>query len=1097
MFPSRPLIHLTVALLCCAASWLRAQSYTHFEARQTHSVALTPDGAHLLALNSPDARLAVFDVSNPSVAPARVAEILVGLAPVAVRARTDDEVWVVNEVSDSISIVSLSRKAVIATLPAPDEPADVVFAQGKAFVSCARSNLVRVFDATTRLNLSTIPLTGLDPRSLATDGTKVFAAFQLSGNGTTVLVKETAPAQPAPTNTALPAAPDTALIVPANDPRIGYTVLDCDVAEIDAATATLMRTLGGAGTNLFDVAVHPATGDLWIANTEALNLVRFEPALRGHFADHRLTRIAASDGAATIFDLNVPAHTGALAQPTALVFSADGSEAWVAAFASDRVAKIATADGSVLMRVDVRTSGGDSDVMRGPRSLALHPSAPRLFVLNKLADTISVIATDTGSVFAEVPLASRDTMPAVIRAGRGYLFDARLSGNGTGSCAICHIDADRDGLAWDLGDPGGEMQTVLGKNLVVHDATPRPRTMHPMKGPMVTQTLRGMQSGAPFHWRGDRATLQDFNPTFDKLMGGSQIAADDMDALAAYLVSLRHHPNPNRTKDGALPATLDGANPTRGKTLFTTHDNHCSFCHALPLGTNNNIDLHQEVGASQPIKTPPLATTYQRMHFNPRAGAESVSGFGLNHDGTGFVLPTVHPYVLDTLSTAADFADVTAFILCFDGGTAPAVGDSVTVTATSTPLDDIARLETANQDGAADLVVEGVIGGMKHSFVFSRALQQYVPDTFGEAPITRSALLASLGANDVLTFLGAPPLEGARFGGDLNRNAVLASDSYFTRSKTQPLLVPAAKGVLANDTRVAPPSDTSVVSLVPARGAATLGTDGTIDYVPGTDFATAEIDSFAYRVLIAGDSGNPTGTATVTISTVASAAARYTGHVKTEATQDIAGFINVNVTRTGAWSGVARLGAKRQPLKGRVEVNGELRPSRQPSLDVVLQLSAQPDGRRGIGAFVRDGSALFTGTVERSPFTPLTPAPGAGRRLLNLTVTSSTGTAPLDPGRATLTISKLGAATITGRLGDKMRFSASAVVAPRIGGGWLLPVYSVIYKYPPGSLSGVLALDPALTTGIAGSLTAVKPPQTRPVAPGFTIDYAASEVPAP
>ena len=124
------------------------------------------------------------------------------------------------------------------TLRAPDEPADVVFAQGKAFVSCARNNMVRVFDAGPEPHIGTIALDGLYPRALAANaaGTRVYAAFQLSGNGTTVLPHTLAPAPPPPTNAALPAPPQTALIVPANDPRISYTVTDHDVAEIDPAT---------------------------------------------------------------------------------------------------------------------------------------------------------------------------------------------------------------------------------------------------------------------------------------------------------------------------------------------------------------------------------------------------------------------------------------------------------------------------------------------------------------------------------------------------------------------------------------------------------------------------------------------------------------------------------------------------------------------------------------------------------------------------------------------------------------------------------------------------------------------------------------------
>ena len=104
-----------------------------FEGRHSHSIGFTPDGTRLLALNTPDGRLSVFNIENPAnPAPVLIAEIPVGLEPVSLRARTNDEVWVVNEVGDSISVVSLSRGVVIATLPAADEPADVVFAQGKA-----------------------------------------------------------------------------------------------------------------------------------------------------------------------------------------------------------------------------------------------------------------------------------------------------------------------------------------------------------------------------------------------------------------------------------------------------------------------------------------------------------------------------------------------------------------------------------------------------------------------------------------------------------------------------------------------------------------------------------------------------------------------------------------------------------------------------------------------------------------------------------------------------------------------------------------------------------------------------------------------------
>jgi DNA-binding beta-propeller fold protein YncE len=785
-----------MALLAVAVLGSAASLFGHgfgdgsFEARHTHSIGLTPDGSRLLALNTPDGRLSVFnvtDLTNPQ--PVLIAEIPVGIEPVAVRARTNDEVWVVNEVSDSVSVISLSKRTVLATLQVPDEPGDVVFAQGKAFVSCSRNNLVRVFNAATRQPLGTIPLEGLYPRALAVDGsgTKVFAAFLLSGNRTTTLPPAQAPAPLPPTNAALPPAPQTGLIVPASDPRIGFTVLDRDVAEIDAAAGTVTRYLSDVGTNLFDLAIQPGMGRPWIANSEARNLVQFEHELRGHVANHRLTRLDAVTGAPSVFDLNpdidygvLPNYEGqetALAQPTGIVFTANGATAWVAAFNSDRVARVNATTGAVIQRVDLRSASFVWPPMRGPRALALLESRQRLYVLNKIANTITVIGTTDGEIFAEIPVGSFDPTFASIREGRGMLFDARLSGNGTVSCATCHLDADVDGLAWDLGDRAGQMTTVMGANLSAHDPTPRPRTMHPMKGPMVTQTLRGLVNGAPFHWRGDRATIQDFNPTFENLMAGSQLATSDMALLTNYLNTLMPHPNPNRRSDNTLPPTFAGGNPTRGQQLFENPLNHCAECHSDHAGGLNNIDLHTEVGATQPIKNPALRTVYQRMFFNPQAGGMSRSGYGLLHDGTGFILPTVHPYALDTFSSLADFADVAAFILCFDPEVLPTVGLTRTLDA-STVLDsgvnaEIAVLEQASVNFASELAVQGMVNGRRRGYFYNYDTGLYRSDTAGEPALSRAGLLALLSGDTTLTFLGAPNGRGSRLGGDRDVDAIL------------------------------------------------------------------------------------------------------------------------------------------------------------------------------------------------------------------------------------------------------------------------------------------------------------------------------------
>src|SRR5436190_21713742 len=156
---------LVVIICAVGALTAHAQTFVNFEAKQTAPVRLSPDGSRLFAVNTPDNRLSVFDVSNPQN-PILIAEIPVGIEPVSVNPVSNDEAWVVNEVSDSVSIVSVSAHVVTDTLYVKDEPADVMFANGRAFVSCARNNQIAVFDAATHIAVTNIPVFGENPRSL-------------------------------------------------------------------------------------------------------------------------------------------------------------------------------------------------------------------------------------------------------------------------------------------------------------------------------------------------------------------------------------------------------------------------------------------------------------------------------------------------------------------------------------------------------------------------------------------------------------------------------------------------------------------------------------------------------------------------------------------------------------------------------------------------------------------------------------------------------------------------------------------------------------------------------------------------------------------
>src|SRR5258705_3144269 len=163
--PMQTIVRLCICALLLGTALCAHASYVNFEGKQTSPLHLSPDGTRLFAVNTPDARLSVFDVTQPSN-PRLIAEIPVGLEPVSVNPRNNDEAWVINEVSDSVSIVSVSNRVVMDTIYVKDEPADVGFANGKAFISASRENLIAVFDAVTHNLITNIPLFGENPRAL-------------------------------------------------------------------------------------------------------------------------------------------------------------------------------------------------------------------------------------------------------------------------------------------------------------------------------------------------------------------------------------------------------------------------------------------------------------------------------------------------------------------------------------------------------------------------------------------------------------------------------------------------------------------------------------------------------------------------------------------------------------------------------------------------------------------------------------------------------------------------------------------------------------------------------------------------------------------
>jgi DNA-binding beta-propeller fold protein YncE len=804
-------------------------SFVEFESGHVRPIAMSPDGTRLFAVNTPSGTLEIFNVSSSGLALA--GRVPVGLEPVAVAARSNDEVWVVNHLSDSVSVVTLAGTPHVArTLLVGDEPRDLVFAgaQNLAFITTAHRGQQRtdpsiagvpgagdpqlttpsvpradvwVFDPAhlgTTLGGTPVKIVSVftdTPRALAVspDRSTVYVAGFKTGNETTAVIESlicsgfqanrpctnangsvSPGGNPGPaTNVEGKPAPEVALIVKLNratghwedelhrvwDHAVRFQLPDTDVFAIDANRLTQTAAFTHVGTTLFNMVANPTTGELYVSNTEAFNQVRFEGpgqfgghTVQGHLAETRVTIVSGSTVTPRRLNKHIDytvlagqpgfdptAKNHSLATPLDMAVTGDGRTLFVAAFGSSKVGVFDTA----ALRSDtfdprqasagyVAVSGG------GPSGLALDEARGRMYVMTRFDNAVKVI-----------DLASPE--PASVVAGRPMLYDAtRFSGNGEAACASCHIFGDLDDLAWDLGNPddavrenpipinlGDPLAITTGKLLFRFrgqiNGTGRGDDFHPMKGPMTTQTLRGLASSGAMHWRGDRAngffgvdpfdaslSFDNFIVAFQGLIGSvEQPPVADMQRFTDFQLQVTMPPNPVRNLDNSLTAAQrrgrnfyvgsrasDGLNvPILGGIITTFQGFSCNGCHELDpaegeFGTSKRGSFEGIIG--QIFKIPHLRNMYTKVGMfglprvdtfdAPDSGSTGpqIRGFGFTNDGTidtmfrFFTALVFHPQLtagFPLINPDQTRRDVEQFVLAFDSDLAPIVGQQATLTA--------------------------------------------------------------------------------------------------------------------------------------------------------------------------------------------------------------------------------------------------------------------------------------------------------------------------------------------------------------------------------------------------------------------------------
>jgi hypothetical protein len=530
--------------------------------------------------------------------------------------------------------------------------------------------------------------------------------------------------------------------------------------------------------------------------------------VRGHLHEARITVL---DGATVLprhlnphidYDvvLSLPGvKEASLATPLGMAVTSDGATLYVAAFGSSAVGIFDTAqleaDSFTPSAADhIPVSGG------GPSGLLLNEAANRLHVFTRFDNAVAVIDTTTATEIAHHPV--HDPEPAAVVGGRPILYDARRSSsNGEAACGSCHVFADFDSLAWDLGNP----DDVLLNNpnpFEVGSGNP----FHPLKGPMTTQSLRGLANHGPMHWRGDRtggndpggnaldenAAFNEFIVAFDGLLGrGAPIATAEMQAFTDFILQVTYPPNPVRALDDTLtPAQEAGSSVFFGP--ITNGARNCNGCHVTNaaagfFGGNGRSSIE---GEPQEFKVPHLRNLYQKVGMfgmpavaffrtgdNGHKG-DQVRGFGFLHDGSVDTVFRFHSANASSFG-APEAADLEQLILASESNLKPIVGQQVTLTSTNATAAGprIGLLLAQAAAGACELTVKGVLAGEQRGW---RRLGggTFQSDRGSEPALTDAQLRAHASApGQERTYHCVPPGSGARVGLDRDE------DGFFDRDE--------------------------------------------------------------------------------------------------------------------------------------------------------------------------------------------------------------------------------------------------------------------------------------------------------------------------
>jgi len=549
-------------------------------------VLLSPDGARLYVLCQQSEEVRVLDAASYAV----IRNIAVGRVPRGFSLSPDGaRLFVTNSWDDTLSIIDTNVLAVVATWPVGAEPSSVIEdrAGKRLFVANRISNDVAVLDAQTGVEEKRLLAgRGSSYLTLSPDGTKLYATH----------------------------------IYPNPSPH--RTQPESEITVIDVARAVVVNRIPlHAIAGVFHIAFS-ADGRLGVvAELHPKNLVTLAHLEHGGAFEDTLTVFGADVGKTVEVPLDELERYAS--QPFGVAIAPDKSRIYITSGGSEMVTVV---DVARLLRfihahaapfVQDLSASANYVVTRipvghNPRGLTLTRDGRRLFVANRLDDTISVIDTRTNRVTSTITLDGSKTISA-LRRGEQTFYTARYSFQGQIGCSSCHIDSTFDGLTWNL-EPDGFGRSIVDNKL-----------------------LEGVKDTEPYKWTGTNPNIPtECGPRTEKYFWRSENYDNlTLADLATYIRSLPLRPNRWRLASGELTPAQE-----RGKAIFERavdkfkkpipEENRCSYCHSGPKGTSQKIF---DVGTRKPndntglLKAPMLtniALTAPYLHDGSARSLEEI-----------------------------------------------------------------------------------------------------------------------------------------------------------------------------------------------------------------------------------------------------------------------------------------------------------------------------------------------------------------------------------------------------------------------------------------------------------------------------------------